>query len=526
MKFYLVSAYKTPPANAVFPCALLREDTWNDYGIRTLWNLRYYPSRQKRIEIGDVKIMRIGHAEPGLTSPFTTLGTDYVSLGQSLDYYRRLGDLGEDVFRPLLNALRDVVLKPSLRRRAREDDVFKTSLLRFSEAQKALEVGRDYLFSPEADPELGRIGDFEFTFETTLPGAAAPHVLSLDFRPDDTGLHRIAAVIGRNGTGKTQVLAQFAKAMSGLAEERKDPPWSFSPERPGFSRVMALSFSVFDDFERPHEGRSFSYSYCGVRRADPPPDPDAPLPHDGGADGPPGLGTDYGALHAGPPEYALRTPAEIREGLRRALARIKALERTQEWQTALQTVFADTVELRSLVQRGKLVEEGFARLSSGQRILMLVLSELVAGLEEEAIVLFDEPELYLHPDAVSALTRAIHELLHSFNCYAILATHSPIVLQEVPARQVRIFAREGDVPMVHALEIESFGESLSAITDKVFELTPAAQNYRTYLARLSENHSVERILAMFGEPGLGLHARSFLRALALGRRGDGHEPLS
>lgn len=502
MKFYIVSAYEQPPADATFPCALLREDNWNDYGIRTLWGLRYYPSRNDRVEIGDVKIMRIGSVEAPLSQPFSKLNTDYCSLGQTLDYYRKLGALGEDVFRPLLRALRDVVLMPSLRKRLKDDEVFNTSLLRFSEAQKALDVGREYLFSPDRDPEVGEPGAFKFTFETTVPGAAASHVLPLDFRPDASGLYRIAALIGRNGTGKTQVLAQFAKAMSGLANEDTDPPWRFRPRRPGFSRVMALSFSVFDDFERPRAGRSFSYTYCGLRHADATPDADA---------------SSAGTYQD---EYSLRTPAEMRHGLQLALNRIRELGRAQEWGVAMTTVLGDTLELRSLVYRGKLVADGFARLSSGQRMLMLVLSELVAGLEEEAIVLFDEPELYLHPDALSALTRALHDLLHAFNCYAILATHSPIVLQEVPARLVSVFRREGDVPQVEKLEIESFGESLSTITDKVFELTPAAQNYRAYLARLTDEHPVDDILAMFGKPGLGMHARSFLRARARGADSD------
>lgn len=522
VKFYLVPAYGQPPADATFPCALLRDDNWNDHGIRTLWNLRFYPARNNRIEIGDVKIMRIGYTDTPLRRSFTRLETDCCSLGQSLDYYRKLGALGEDVFRPLLGALRDVVLMPSLQRRFKHDEVFNTSLLRFSEAQKAIEVGREYLFSPERDPAVGPPGDFRFTFETTVPGAAAPHTLSLDFRPDDTDLYRIAAVIGRNGTGKTQVLAQFAKAMSGLADERTDPPWRFKPARPGFSRVMALSFSAFDDFERPRAGRSFSYTYCGLRRPDGPTDADQE--HEPEDDGAAENESEQPAVRGERAEYALRTPAEMREGLQRALNRIGVLGRSKEWGTAMTTALGGAVELRSLVYRRKLVPDGFARLSAGQRMLMLVLSELVAGLEEEAIVLFDEPELYLHPDALSALTRALHDLLHTFNCYAILATHSPIVLQEVPARLVRVFRREGDVPLVEPLEIESFGESLSTITDKVFELTPAAQNYRAYLARLTEDRPAETVIAMFREPGLGMHARSFVRALARGRDSDVRRP--
>ena len=272
--------------------------------------------------------------------------------------------------------------------------MFNTSLLRFSEAQKAVEVGREYLFSPDRDTEVGPPGDFKFSFETTVPGAAAPHVLALDFRPDETGLYRIAAMIGRNGTGKTQLLAQFAKAMSGLANEETDPPWNFKPARPGFSRVMALSFSAFDDFERPRAGRSFSYTYCGLRHSDEPTEAAEALERED-VDAVVNVSDEQGAAGESA-EYGLRSAAEMREALQRALARIGDLGRAQQWGVALTTVFGETVDLKSVVARGRLVPNGFARLSSGQRMVMLVLSELVAGLEEEAM-LFDEPELSCTP---------------------------------------------------------------------------------------------------------------------------------
>lgn len=47
-------------------------------------------------------------------------------------------------------------------------------------------------------------------------------------------------------------------------------------------------------------------------------------------------------------------------------------------------------------------------------------------------MLIDEPEGHLHPPLLSAFVRALSELLVNRNGVAIIATHSPVVLQEVP----------------------------------------------------------------------------------------------
>jgi predicted ATP-binding protein involved in virulence len=148
-------------------------------------------------------------------------------------------------------------------------------------------------------------------------------------------------------------------------------------------------------------------------------------------------------------------------------------------------------------------------------MLTVVLSELVASIEVQALVLFDEPELYLHPDALSALARAFHGILHAFDSFAVLSTHSPLLLQEIPARRVRILSREGNVPIVDELQIESFGESLSVISDTVFQATGEQENYRTYLAALAAQYGPEVVLSKFAVGGgLGLNARMALQSLS------------
>jgi predicted ATP-dependent endonuclease of OLD family len=103
--------------------------------------------------------------------------------------------------------------------------------------------------------------------------------------------------------------------------------------------------------------------------------------------------------------------------------------------------------------------EHMRSLSAGHQILLFVLTNLMATIRTGSLVLFDEPELHLHPNMLTSLMRLLHEVLQDFDSYAILATHSPQVLQEIPARSIRILERDGSVPDQRPYPRESFGAS-------------------------------------------------------------------
>ena len=87
----------------------------------------------------------------------------------------------------------------------------------------------------------------------------------------------------------------------------------------------------------------------------------------------------------------------------------------------------------------------FKRMSSGHAIVLLTVTKLVETVEEKTLVLLDEPESHLHPPLLSAFTRALSDLLVNRNGVAIIATHSPVVLQEVPKSCVSILRRTSRV---------------------------------------------------------------------------------
>lgn len=133
----------------------------------------------------------------------------------------------------------------------------------------------------------------------------------------------------------------------------------------------------------------------------------------------------------------------------------------------------------------------------------------------------DEPESHLHPPLLSALIRALSELLLDRNGVAIVATHSPVVLQEIPASCVWKIHRSHLVAAAQRPTVETFGENVGILTREVFGLEVASSGFHTLLAaEAAEGHSFDAILRKFGGR-LGLEAQAILRALIAERDSEG-----
>lgn len=487
MNFYKQShPNKTPPHKAIYPCVVLISDNWNDYGYYTSWGIAIYTSDSADPIEGAIKILERDPANPrealtitSLPEPFISLDENYCSLLQSMTIYEKLFQAGPTIYNPILRALRDVATLPESTQVFQEMYGFKKSLLRFSEAEKAFKEAA-YIFQGRS-----AIQSLRFTYKCIVPGAITPHEVEFDFSPHPTGLNRIIVIIGKNGTGKTQFLANIANSLSGLSEAT-DQNHGFTPTRPTFSRVIAVSYSVFDTFTRPNSNtgkdRTFSYKYCGIR---------SPIK----------INNSEGAQFLSETELLVK--------LSEAKQTIHKENRTQVWlnilSILLENQFADEqTEVESL--------NFYTKLSSGQKILVAVMTDIIANIQKQSVILFDEPEIHLHPEALAALARAIDQLLTDFDSYSIIATHSSLLLQETLSRQVRIFRRIGSSPHISPLTVESFGENLSAITREVFAVDGEKNNFRAILERLAHDQTPEDVENLF-PLGLPILAQTYLQAI-------------
>jgi hypothetical protein len=200
--------------------------------------------------------------------------------------------------------------------------------------------------------------------------------------------------------------------------------------------------------------------------------------------------------------------------------------RSNRWKRALEVLESDSMfketDVIALTERDHNFEHYddevttiFNKLSSGHKIVLLTITRLVETVEEQTLVLLDEPESHLHPPLLSAFVRALSDLMIDRNGVAIVATHSPVVLQEVPKTCVWALYRTGLNVTAERPEIETFGENLGVLTREIFgyQVTESGFHKMLYDAA-AEDLTFEQALERFNSE-LGAEARAILRGLSV-----------
>ena len=131
----------------------------------------------------------------------------------------------------------------------------------------------------------------------------------------------------------------------------------------------------------------------------------------------------------------------------------------------------------------------FRPLSSGHKVVLLTITSCVAEIEERSILFLDEPENHLHPPLLSALIRALSDLLRKRNGVAIVSTHSPVVLQEVPRSCVWLLTRYGHEDVKpERLKVQTFGTSLGTLIDDVFSFEVNQSGFHKLMVEAAEEY--------------------------------------
>lgn len=156
-------------------------------------------------------------------------------------------------------------------------------------------------------------------------------------------------------------------------------------------------------------------------------------------------------------------------------------------------------------------------MSSGHAIVLLSITKLIETVEEKTLILLDEPESHLHPPLLSAFIRALSDLLINRNAVAILATHSPVVLQEVPKSCVSILDRKRLTLKVYRPENETFAENVGILTREIFGLEVVKSGFHNLLTgSVNSGESYEEIIKEYNNQ-LGFEGKAILRSLIANR---------
>ncbi|WP_162630058.1 AAA family ATPase [Azospirillum ramasamyi] len=527
----------------------MRQDYWNDYGFQTQYQLYYSVDDEQPQRIGDVKILRKGQSRSdGLQlaiGRITSLGSEFCSVGQSLDYYERLASLGIDIRNEALTGLRDIVQLPSVVADFEQEEGWRISLFRNFQQNAEFLVTAKAIVERDYDALPGK--DLKFSFHPA--GWVEP--LVLDFTPPDSKLTentlsdenepirlpgRIAVLVGRNGSGKSTLLARIARVAHASSSDRNRnillKLGRITPSGMGFTRILAISYSAFDSFLVPgltlNEKKQIAreilegtgrYMFCGLR--------------DIGLETEEFIKDQDDNEHIDPDKPTIlleRLPAN----------RIKSLDRlTDEFETAIDRIFSK--------KRGRMLKvctaplfrdpslysgdgrdisefygdnsrEKFHNLSTGHKIVLHSIASVISYAERKSIILFDEPETHLHPPLLAALMHSLRLALHELEAFAIVATHSPVVVQETLSQQVHKITRYGDIGRIYSSEIETFGESIGAITNEVFSLSASSTDYHVVLKALANAYDDLDSIENLFERGLSVQARAFVMSLLAARK--------
>lgn len=490
--------------------AYLLEDRWDDWGkFRTQFHLFVFDQGGERHDLGEVKIAQFGlkgapsaaagrKRAPDVPQQFTVLSDDFFSLGQSEAYYEALGRFTPDVREAIAKGLRDVVADKKLWKEVLNEEAMTESLLRFVR-QKNVEDQFRRLLNGGA-----RLSAYSFSYAhpKRTGGGEPPLELKFNVEPSSSPPTNVHVLIGRNGVGKTYTLNLMIKALVGdPAAARQSGRFRSSVEGDDtlpFANLVSVSFSAFDDFEVPQERtmgnkEGLPYSYIGLRRSDDASSPKSPQM----------LGKEFGR--------SVRTCVRGARAFRwkRALTTLEADPLFKEAElTAVLTSFED-----GSAAFDDEVAKLFKRLSSGHKIVLLTIARLVETVDEKTLVLLDEPEAHLHPPLLAAFVRALSDLLVDRNGVAIIATHSPVILQEVPKECVWKLRRTGLNSVAERPEVETFGENVGVLTREVFGLEVTQSGFHKLLQLAADEHrSFDSASSSFDDK-LGAEARAILRGL-------------
>lgn len=471
----------------------LRRNSWDDYGYGTTFDLAIYHEDDWHA-VGTVKIGSIGlrssHELPDdihtsfvqLPEAFDALTEEYFSLGQGSEYYKEiLNVLGSARARDLLLALRDVAVTPGLADAVIDEDVFQTSLTRSMSA-------RSFGQFAEIIGGVAQQRDFEMTYRLHPEDPDGP---KMTFRVDRKRRlpSNVHVVIGSNGAGKTTALSSIRRAFEVQGQRASTVSSIALSDKQQIAGLLSVSFSAFDPFppERRDGREQIEFRITNVR-----------LPW----------------LSAGTLDASSNREVEMGEYVREETLGCLA-ERAERLLPALQLLAdADPVlDFHRVGTADGLDKLDYNALSSGHKIAILTIASLVRYVEDKTLVLLDEPESHLHPPLLGALTRALSNLLTATNGLALVATHSPVVLQEVPRRCAWIVWSTGGDVHVEQPTIETFGANLGVLTREVFDLELSKSGYHALLRDVAgEASSYDEAVGLLDNE-IGDEAQVLLRSM-------------
>ncbi|MEP5267107.1 MAG: AAA family ATPase [Lentilitoribacter sp.] len=507
---------------------------WDDFGYIITFRL-YYVAENKKRKIGALKILVKDeedsslyfkeHGKPIETKFFEITDilspNNIVSIGEDIDFYKKINSLfSEGEVENILIKICDVGYFQNKYDEYYSWKGFSGSFMRGSAAKAIIKKGFQIA--------LGRYIPEE-TFEITLSELGDTFDdLCLRFDTNrKIGVSNINLLIGKNGVGKSHVIKKLSEIITGVIDTKDNHPY--------FHKLIMIAFSPFESFYTKNEmfkklssrysvneergnGKSESrkrlhvneYSYIGFK-------------NDSG---------EHDLNH--PIKQSIVSLIKVVEyddenSWWKEESRLEVLKDTLALCIDFDSVFItcgdsqeyeitsklDTNSIKNKVDYDKGItfkkDGSVLPLSSGQRIYSYMIPAIIAELEEESLLVLDEPELYLHPELEVGLMNMLQYILKVTKSYSIIATHSAILAREVDSQAITILRKKKGYTEANISSVETYGESLDVIISEVFDddymIKPYQKEIDSYLK--NEENTISDIKDYIGDDAL-IHALSKL----------------
>ena len=480
---YLASVQ--PPKR--YPCFILVFNwDWTDYEYHTWFCLFYFASEADRRMIGELKLMNSeqDNTMDALPEEFDEpLDDSFCSLGIKTDYYIGLRQelKNEQLIKEVQHYLCDCTFEPAIYDQHRDERIFNVSLMRDLSAMDALQEGQSLAMGIEPD----EMYSFSYTYHPKYDNSLyADWKVHIPYKP--LKFMRTFGIIGINGVGKTQILSSF---ITDLLAQKVDNFKSL----PHFKNIIVICSTPFDSYPvEKQDTREIVYRLCCLEQ-------DKTLTLDG-----------------------------IKQNLNRIMKQptVEHVSMLTVWVDLIReyvdSAFVDHVVILKRDADGSEYYDingddlgsNVNILSSGQLHILSLVTYICANIHYRSLLFIDEPEVHLHPHITMEFMAMLSGLLSVFKSYAIIATHTPLVVREMAGKNVFLMQKMQDgIPQIAPVGFETLGEDVGTLYRNLIGYDEQSSYFKKMVDKLCDRgKSYEEIVRYFQQGmNLNINARLIIR---------------
>lgn len=449
---------------------------------------------------------------------------DFISLLERVsDYFRLTKELGVQRARRLLHDLHDASILAHLYPRSKSarilgNQAIGIDILRGNDAYFAYRNGYKHVLGINRREELTRrMPSFSLSFR--LKGFRLPHSLCFTFEPGKIASGRISVLIGRNGVGKSQSLLKIIEVLKKGPEDKvlrneivpsTKTSTLLHADYPEINKILVFSSASDDPFPRRPQGfEGLEYQYVNLI-------PDRTVEARYTKSVVDIISSDLPILNTTRTRLLskflfsvlkiknLYLPLSARgvhlpstEIDKKHYIDLRTFSSLNEHSRQAAFSFIDTSRPIKLLDN----DGSVLRLSSGQKVFLSLLLNILAFLENGSLVLLEEPENHLHPNYISEFVSLLDDLLESTNSCAIVATHSVYVVREVERESVQVIeVDEKNNVYVDKPMLQTFAGSTDKISTYVFgDPTVEKLHERLFREKFQGEKSIQKIIDEYAD---------------------------